>query len=239
VLESDGTSLHWTIVRVPFEPAQVWPKRQKLRVRGTIAGLPGPGWRPGKPSGSATGKPAVVALRTSLMRGRDGRCFLLVNRQMQKEAGVSVGSAVEVVLEPDLEEGAVATPPELEALLRGDLALRRFHGRLSPSYRKAMANLIAQPKSGPARVRRAERIAEWMLLAMEGERVPPPILEAAFRQQPLARAGWRAMTPVQRRAHLLGIFHYQSPTSRQKRARQAVEAALRRVGKGRGKSEEQ
>ena len=35
-------------------------------------------------------------------------------------------------------------------------------------------------------------------------------LQAAFQRQPLARKGWEAMTPVQRRNHLLGIFYYQS-----------------------------
>src|SRR6202042_2046938 len=33
VLQSDGTALGWTIVKVPFEPVDVWPKRKGLRVR--------------------------------------------------------------------------------------------------------------------------------------------------------------------------------------------------------------
>jgi hypothetical protein len=39
------------------------------------------------------------------------------------------------------------------------------------------------------------------------------------------------MTPVQRRGHLLGIFYYQSPESRQKRAQKAVDEALRTAAK--------
>jgi hypothetical protein len=35
------------------------------------------------------------------------------------------------------------------------------------------------------------------------------------------------MTPVQRRGHLLGIFGYQSPESRQKRADKAIDEALK------------
>jgi hypothetical protein len=35
-LESLGPSLGWTIARVPFEPAKVWPKMVRLRVRGTL-----------------------------------------------------------------------------------------------------------------------------------------------------------------------------------------------------------
>ena len=66
-----------------------------------------------------------------------------------------------------------------------------------------------------------------MMLAMEGERDLPPILQMEFTRHPQARAGWDAMTPVQRRGHLLGIFYYQSPEARQKRARKAVDEALK------------
>ena len=72
------------------------------------------------------------------------------------------------------------------------------------------------------------------MLAREGERITPPILEAAFLRQPKAREGWRAMTPVQRRGHLMGIFYYQSPESRQKRAQKTVEEAMRIAGKKAG-----
>lgn len=209
VLEKDGTRLHWTIVRVPFDPVQVWPQRKGLRVRGTINGF---------------------AFRTSLFSMQKGGTFLLVNKPMQKGAGAALGSVVEVVLEPDLEERVVTTPEELEKLLGQSRALRRWHDALNASSRKWIADWVAQPKSAEARVQRAEQMTERMLLTMEGERKPPPILEAAFQRQPEARAGWRAMTPRQRRQHLLGIFNYQSPESRQKRAQKAVEEALRIAG---------
>jgi uncharacterized protein YdeI (YjbR/CyaY-like superfamily) len=207
VLESDGTSLGWTVVRVPFEPAEVWPQRKGLRVHGTIAGVP---------------------LRTTLFRARDGGCILLVNKQLQKKARIARGSVAEIVLQPDTEERpATPTPPELEKLLRQDRGLRKWHDALSPSIRKSIADLIAQPKSPASRVSRAELMAERMMLAMEGERVTPPILEALFNRQPRAREGWQAMTPIQRRGHLLGIFYYQSPEARRKRAEKAIDEALR------------
>ena len=211
VLQSDGTALGWTIVKVPFDPVDVWPKRKGLRVRGTING---------------------VAFRTSLFRGRDGACVLLVNKQTQKHAGVTRGSVADIVIEPDVEERpAAATPPELERLLREDRALRKFHDALNPSMRRWIADAVAQPKSAAARTSRAELWAERMLLAMEGERVTPPILEALFHRQPKARAGWLAMTPIQRRSHLLGIFYCQSPEARLKRAQKAIGVALQLVEK--------
>jgi hypothetical protein len=46
------------------------------------------------------------------------------------------------------------------------------------------------------------------------------------------------MTPVQRRGHLLGIFYYQSPEAREKRARKAVEEALKYADSRAGTSDE-
>jgi len=41
------------------------------------------------------------------------------------------------------------------------------------------------------------------------------------------------MTPLQRRSHLLGIFYYQTPEAREKRAAKAIEEAMKIV-KARG-----
>ncbi len=209
-LRPDGTGLKWTVVTVPFDPTKVWPKRQRLRVRGTINGF---------------------AFRTSLFRARDGSYILLVNKKMQKGAQVRPGHVAEVALEPDLEERPQANPPELEKLLRQDRAVRKFYEQLSDSMRKAIIDQIEQPKSAEVRCGRAELWVERMMLAMDGERITPPILEVAFQRQPRAREGWRAMTPLQRRGHLMGIFYYQSPESRRKRAEKAVEEALRAAEK--------
>jgi uncharacterized protein YdeI (YjbR/CyaY-like superfamily) len=210
VLEHDGTTLNWTIVKLPFDPTKAWPERNRLRVRGTINGF---------------------AFRTSLFRMKKGEFFLLVNKPMQKGARVTFGSMADVVIEPDLEKRVVQTPPELEKVLRTDRALRIWHDALNESSRKWIADWIAQPKSADSRVKRAEQMAERMLLTMEGERVTPPILEAAFQRLPKAREGWRAMTRLQRRQHLFGIFYCQSPESRQKRTQKAVEQAIRVCGK--------
>lgn len=213
LLEHDGTRLNWTIVRVPFDPAKAWPKRRRLRVRGAINGF---------------------QFRSSLFHSERLGYLLLVNKVMQRGAGVSRGGVAEIVLEPDLEERTVRIPPELEKMLRQDAALRAWHRQLSPSIRKWFADWIAHSKSSETRAERAELAAERMLLAMEGERETPPILERAFQRQPAAREGWAAMTVNQRRGHLLGIFYYWNPKSRQKRAQQAIAEALRVASKGRG-----
>ena len=65
------------------------------------------------------------------------------------------------------------------------------------------------------------------MLVMEGEIEPPPILQAAFRRQPLARTGWETMTPIQRRNILLGIYMTQGPEARAKRVERAIADALK------------
>ena len=206
VLQPDNTALKWVIVKLPFNPAEAWPARNRLRVKGAINGFP---------------------FRTSLFGSAQGGHILLVNKQMQKGGKVGVGGLAEIVLEPDFEERTTGVPPELEKLLKQDRTLKKWFAQLSPSARTYIGATVNASKSPEARTRRAEQMAERMMLAMEGEREMPPILQVAFRRQPKALAGWNAMTPVQRRGHLLGIFYYQSPESRQKRTDKAVAEALK------------
>jgi uncharacterized protein YdeI (YjbR/CyaY-like superfamily) len=221
VLEPAGNKLRWVIARLPFDITKVWPERKGLRVRGEIAGLGT------KAALSISSKPPFP-FRTALFPDphSDGK-VLVVNRKMQAGAGIAPGEKVRIRLEPDLEERPAQIPPELAAALKQDRSLRKWFDTLSYYTRKTMGALVSQPRSPEARHQRAEKIAEWLMLAMEGERELPPILKAAFLRQPLARAGWEAMTPTQRRNHLLGIFHYQSAKSREARTAQAVEDALR------------
>ncbi len=200
------SKLNWTIVKLPFDVARAWKTRNRLRVKGTVNGF---------------------AFRTSLFGSAQDGHFLLVNKQMQKGAGAIASSMVEIVLEPDLEQRIAFAPPELEKLLKGHAALKKWYEQLSTSTRADIARTVNRPKSPEARCRRAEQMTERMMLAMEGERDLPPILQMEFARHPQACIGWDAMTPVQRRGHLLGIFYYQSPESRQKRAHKAVDEALK------------
>jgi uncharacterized protein YdeI (YjbR/CyaY-like superfamily) len=206
-LERLPGGLGWTIVRVPFDAAKAWPHRNRMRVKGTINGF---------------------AFRTSLFGFSDGSGqMLLVNRQMQKQARVSLGGSAEFVLEPDLEERVSTLPPELARVLKQHRELKKFYEEFSPSAKNDIAKTISGPKSAESRVRRAEQLAERMMLTIEAERELPPILQLAFRRNPQAKAGWEAMTPTQRRSHLLGIFYYQSPEAREKRTAKAVEEAAK------------
>ena len=214
VLEPLQTGLGWVVARIPFDVAKAWPVRRGNRIRGQIAGF---------------------KFRSSLMGfAGGGGHFLLVNKKMQAAAKAGVGSKVRIQLEPDLEERAAAMPAELAQALKEDRRLRKWFDGLTNYTRRAICAQVSEAKSGDARERKAARMAEWLLLTLEGELDPPPILKAAFMRQPLARAGWEAMSPVRRRNHLLGIFHLQTAEARERRAATAIEDALTVARKSRG-----
>ena len=210
--------LGWVIARIPFDVDNAWPERVRQRVRGEIEGVPFRSSLFGFPQG-------------------DGH-FLLVNNKVQKAAKATVGSQVRIDMEPDLEERPALVPAELAEELKGDRRLRRWFDGLNEYTRRMIGGWVHEPASPGTRQKRAEQMAERLLQTMEGERDLPPILRAAFLRQPLAKKGWEAMTQLQRRGHLLGIFYYKEGEARDNRAAKAVEEALRVAKKKMGAKEE-
>ena len=207
-LEQGSVALGWIIARVPFEPGDVWTKIIRLRVRGEINSF---------------------AFRTSLFPDPRGGFYLLINLAMQKEAGARVGDTAEFRLEPDLEARAAELPDELAVLLDDEPSLRSWYDALTEYTRREIGKWILIAKTDSARMKRAEQMAERLLSAMEAEIELPPLIEAAFRKHPKARAGWQKMTPLQRRNELLAVFYYQTPDARQRRLDKVIEAAEKRA----------
>jgi uncharacterized protein YdeI (YjbR/CyaY-like superfamily) len=205
-LEPDGTALKWVVVRVPFDVVKTWPVRKGRRVRGEIEGF---------------------AFRTTLFPDPKGAGHvLLVNKKMQAGAGVRKGEKARIWLEPDLEEREILRPAELKRELSGERDLRKWFDELSDSMRREIGRWVAEPKSPESRQKRAARLAERLMQAMEGMEEPPPVLKVIFERQPRAREAWFALTPVQRRNHLLGIFYYETVEGRERRAVKAIEEAM-------------
>jgi len=206
VLEPDGTAMKWTIARVPFNVAKVWPGRKGRRVRGEIEGF---------------------AFRTTLVSYPHGKgAVLIVNRKMRAAVGARQGDKARIWLEPDLEEREILLPKELAKELNSDRGLRKWFDGLSDSMRREIGKWTDEPKGAATRQKRAEKMAERLMQAMEGEQEPPPVLKAIFQRQPRAREAWFALTPAQRRGHLLGIFYYETVEGRERRAAKAIEAAV-------------
>jgi uncharacterized protein YdeI (YjbR/CyaY-like superfamily) len=203
-LERGRSRLNWIIARIPFDVSKVWGTRGQLRVKGTINGF---------------------AFRTSLFPTGDGAHVLLVNKRMQAGAKASVDSVAQFRLEPDTEERSVAVPEELDRALAEERALRRWFDRLNYSTRRWIVDWITDVKSTEARMRRAEQMAERLLATMEAERELPPMLRTAFARNPQAFEGWKRMSLLRRRGHLLGIFGYREPKSRARRLAKMVQEA--------------
>jgi uncharacterized protein YdeI (YjbR/CyaY-like superfamily) len=195
-LERLRSRLNWIIIRIPFDAAQAWGLRGQIKVKGEINGFP---------------------FRTSLFPSREGWHFLLINKRMQKGARAVEGSVAYFQMELDREERTVTIPKELKRILSEDRSLRRWYDGLNHSTRSDIAKWITEPKSGEARIRRAEQIAERLLAVMEAERELPPVLQVAFARHPRAREGWDGMSASRRRGHLFGIFYYRTPDARARR----------------------
>jgi uncharacterized protein YdeI (YjbR/CyaY-like superfamily) len=166
------------------------------------------------------------AFRTSLFPTREGRHILLVNKRMQKGARAAEGSVARFQIELDREERTVEIPDELQRILREGRSLRRWYDKLNYSTRSDIDKWITEPKSGEARRRRAEQIAERLLNVMEAERELPPVLQVAFARHPRAREGWDEMSPSRRRGHLFGIFYYRTPDAQARRIDKMLDDAI-------------
>jgi uncharacterized protein YdeI (YjbR/CyaY-like superfamily) len=206
VLEKDHRSLGWTIARVPFELKELG-KMVRLRVQGEVNGF---------------------EFRTSLFPDPRGGFFLLVNRAIQAGAGAGLGDVAEFRLEADLEDRHAELPDELAALLDEEPGLRDWYDELTEYMRREIGKWVMGVKSDEARMRRAEQMAERLLATMEGERELPPVIAAAFRERPKAKAGWAKMTPVQRRGEIMAVFYYQTPEARQRRVEKLCDTAEKR-----------
>ena len=222
-LQRTGDRLHWIVIRVPFDAAKLWGRRGQIKVKGEIF-----------PAGPR--RRAGFAFRTSLFPDGKGHHFMMVNKQMQKGAGVKPGMTARFRLEPDTEERTVTVPAELERALRQDKQLYRYYESLNYSTRREIAKWITEGKQADTRRRRSEQMAERLFETMEAERELPPLLEAALARNPKAREGWKRMPPGHRRAHLLGIFYYRDPESRARRIAKAVEMMLQYAEKDKGKA---
>lgn len=215
-LERIDSPLKWVMVLVPFNAGKVWGKRGQVKVKGEINGF---------------------AFRTSLFPDGNGGHRLLVNKQMQRGAKAAPGMSARFRLEPDNAVRVVAVPVELQRALSEECSLRKWFDGLSYSLRNELCKQIARAGNPALRLRRAERLAEFLLSAKEAERELPPALQNALSQNSLAHEGWRLMSPARRRGHLLGIFYYQSSGSRERRMAKAMEDAVQFAQKKKNRKE--
>jgi uncharacterized protein YdeI (YjbR/CyaY-like superfamily) len=127
----------------------------------------------------------------------------------------------------------VEMPSLLARAFDGDKKLRAWAGTLRPSWQRYIAQWIMEPKSDEAKQRRADGMAERMLLTMEAEEELPGFLARRLKGTRDAWAGWERMTHNRRRDLLFILFAMKSEAAREKQIVRLVEAA---VEKGRAKA---
>jgi hypothetical protein len=155
-----------------------------------------------------TGQINGFPFRTSLFPTGKGSHILLVNKKMQAGGKVQQGMKAKFLLQPDLTQREVSVPEELVRVLKQS---------------KPLAKWVGEGKKPETRRRRADELAERLMLTLEAEHELPPILQIEFNRNPIARAGWDRMPRGHRRSHLMGIFYYKSPEARARRVSKAVQ----------------
>lgn len=216
ILERGGGRLNWTVIRVPLDVGKIWGVRGQLRVKGEVNGFP---------------------FSTSLFPDGKGGHVMIVNKRMQAGGKIRLGEKAKFQMERDVAKRKVATPQELLRVLGESKRLQKYYDSLSHSYRNYAASWIGEARHQETRTRRAEQMAERLMLAMEAEQELPPILRVALDRNPKARAGWELMPPGHRRGHLLGIFGYSNPESQARRVTKAVEEMVQYANKRAGMAE--
>jgi len=204
-LEPIPSRLGWVIIRIPFDVSKVWGTRAKVRVKGEINGF---------------------AFRAPVFPTSKGYHCMLIKSSMQTGANATLGDIAHFRIEPDAAKPVATVPAELQRILNEDRSFRRWFDQLTFSMRKWICDWIVLVKKPESRVRRAEQVAEQLLATMEAELELPPILKLAFARDPRALKGWQSMTLLQRRGHLLAIFYYRNPDSRDRRIAKMLEEAL-------------
>lgn len=127
------------VVRVPFDPDDVWGKKAKHHVTGTIGG----------------------AKMRAVLERRSGGWEFRLGPMWMRDCGVAVGEKVKVELAPEGPQRD-GLAPDLAAALDASPDAAEFFDSLAQFYRKAYIRWIDATKKRPEV--RTERIAETVKL---------------------------------------------------------------------------
>jgi len=179
ILERAPRMPNWVIVRLPLDVGKIWGVRGHLKVKGEINGF---------------------AFASALFPTREGWHFLIVNKRMQTGAKATPGVKARFRIGPDTALRKFVAAAELLRELRQSKRLQKYHDALSPSTRNDIAKWISEGKQSETRVRRAQQLAERLMLTMEAEREPPPIMQVARSRGRLRSTSFASETAPQARS---------------------------------------
>ena len=119
-------------LKPPFDVVEVFGRRGRVPVKGTINGFP---------------------FRSSLMNMGEGH-MMCVNAQMRAGAKCKAGDTVKIVMELDEEERKVEVPPYLKKIINGDAQAKERWAKLSFTHQKEYVREIEGAKKKETRERR-------------------------------------------------------------------------------------
>lgn len=131
----------WTILRAPFNVAEVFGTKARVPVIGTMNGF---------------------AFRSSLMPEGDGNHRMMVGKDLQAGAKAKAGDTVSVILQRDDKQREIEVPPELEAVLKKNKKASTFYVALSPSCKAEYAAWIAGAKQAETKASRAAKAVKML-----------------------------------------------------------------------------
>jgi Bacteriocin-protection, YdeI or OmpD-Associated/Domain of unknown function (DUF1905) len=123
----------WTFAMVPKTAAATAGFRPRMRVKGTIDGVP---------------------FRSSLIPRGGGEVFVVVNQEMRERIGKTDGQSVQFVLDIDTTPPVVDVHPALKGALDKDAKAKATFERFTVSQRLAYVRWIADAKQDATRERR-------------------------------------------------------------------------------------
>lgn len=126
-------------IRLPFDPSEVWGKKQRHFVRGSLNGTDFEG----------------------SLGSRGGAWFFPVNKTLRASSGIGPGDDVHVVVEPGGSPDA-ALPTDLADALRADDAAKSFFDSLSGFYRREYVAWIQGAKKEETRNSRVTEVVELL-----------------------------------------------------------------------------
>ncbi len=146
-----GRQIVYTVLFLPPELARQLPLDQhpQLRIEGEIADVPMAG---------------------AFISAGDGRRYVMVSPDVQRQAGVGPGDWVTMRFRV-ADQDAVDVPPALEAALGRDAEAQAAWTGLTSGRRRALAHLVASARTDSTRDRRVAAI----VVAITGRPVPPAL----------------------------------------------------------------
>ncbi|MCU1285981.1 MAG: hypothetical protein JWO13_2331 [Acidobacteriales bacterium] len=203
---STGAIGNWIIAYMPFDARTEFGKGGIVRVHGTINGFP---------------------FATSIFPTRGGRHFIMVNKKMQKGAGVSEpGEVVEFTMEAEAAPKKVVVPADLRKALAKNADAQKCFDELPPGSQRYRVEFVTDAQSAE---RRAKRVAELTLELAELGRAfqkTPDFMQSAFAKSPAARALYEKMSKSHKGECLVYILNAKSQATRDRRVAKVISKLL-------------